>query len=117
MTSGKVHVSLISFLLNLPCGLVVCDGAQKRSIEKKERKKMQQRARMVPCSWASLYTKQHAHEIGSVLYCDGSACCIIHKYGGVLAGLQREIHNIDVGKICTKTGILCLCVSRCAAHL
>lgn len=35
-----------------------------------------------------LYAEQHAHEIWTVLYCNGGAGCVIHKYGGVLASLR-----------------------------
>lgn len=58
-------------------------------------KRQQRTAWMVPRSRVRLYTKQHAHKIGPVLYCDGRARCVIHKYGGVLAGLQKKIYDSD----------------------
>lgn len=87
--ASQVNVSLASFLpSNLPCGLVLCGGAHKQSIEKTQKEKRQPwMVWTMPCSRVRLYTEQHAHKIWTVLYCNGSACCIIHKYRGVLPGL------------------------------
>lgn len=37
-----------------------------------------------------LHAQQHSHEVRPVLDGDGSARGVIHKYGGVLSGLQRD---------------------------
>lgn len=69
---------------------------------------------LMPSSYVRLYTKQHAHEIWTVLYCDGSACCIIHKYGGVLPGLQRKIYITVMQKDFAHTDTSRPCVSYCS---
>lgn len=100
---------------NLPCGLLLCGGAHKQSIEKNKIKLQQWVALMMPCSCVRLYTKQHAHKIWTVLYCDGSACCVIHKYGGVLPGLQRKINHSDVERLHTYRYFMYVCLLVCCS--
>lgn len=38
----------------------------------------------------NLHAQQHSHEVRAVLDGDGSARRVVHKYGGVLAGLGGE---------------------------
>lgn len=71
----------------------------------------------VPCSRVWLYTEQHAHEIWTVLYCDGGARCVIHKYGGILPSLQRVKRrqcHAEQYHTCWYVRAVCLCASPVA---